>query len=713
MQYVIILLLFYGSQRYCWAGPLYRYPTADRDAVQALIRLGGEPVCGSRIDSLLLEFPNPFSAQAALREYPALSIIADSPFDLYGSGPVDTVDEVNEYRTFSLVQAELTNYAQLYPLIARIDTIGYSVNHFPLLRLRISDSVVVQRDIPSILLLGGTHGNEAIGVEVVMEYLAWLFSRVNTDTSLQRRLQQVELHVIPVFNPDGYINGIRHNAHNVDLNRNFRFHWGYAAVNYGSAPLSEPENYALDSLLRVIQPVTSISYHSYGELILRPYSWNSREAPDSTVTRSVANLYRNTITRYQSILGGQLYYHGGEFNDHTISTFGTTGITVEVWRGPNYNPPSDSIANVCMIHRAGINAVLDRAAGGQFVGTIRDHATGEPIGNATWELSSHWDTGYLPRIVMQGSGRFRMLREPGTITMQISAPEYQSRTVTLPIVSANAPTYQDIDLVTSYSAIRGVFALFGHDSTDSVFAQCQDQRIAIDSSVTFYLTHLTAGLDTFSVAGVLFETNRRPVILMPGDTLGVLGFTVKRLPPVLSEHGMNGNDLFFSWNPPYLNQEARTMIRGYSIEKNHEEYVPLTFDTTYSEPFLPGASDAVFRVRTIYHSWEASSFTDTIYFTRSSEFSEHETPGQFGIGSPYPNPCNNQLNVPYHLAQNQEMDITIYDVTGREVTRDRVTGSTLGVWVWKPQPIQASSGIYFLHWKLESTQGHTKFVFLR
>ena len=74
--------------------------------------------------------------------------------------------------------------------------------------------------LPAIVLVGGVHGLERIGTQVVLAYLQTLLSRLSWDLCLQHTLQQCRIHFIPLVNPAGMANGWRANGNSVDLMRN-------------------------------------------------------------------------------------------------------------------------------------------------------------------------------------------------------------------------------------------------------------------------------------------------------------------------------------------------------------------------------------------------------------------------------------------------------------------------------------------------------------
>jgi murein peptide amidase A len=108
------------------------------------------------------------------------------------------------------------------------------------------------------LVVGNVHGDETAGFAVVKRLHRW---RPPTGSALW---------LVRSFNPDGTAANTRQNAHGVDLNRNFPFHWHplgppgsreYA----GPRPLSEPESRIEHSLILRLRPRLTIWFHQpYG-----------------------------------------------------------------------------------------------------------------------------------------------------------------------------------------------------------------------------------------------------------------------------------------------------------------------------------------------------------------------------------------------------------------------------------------------------------------
>ncbi|MEM9746743.1 MAG: M14 family zinc carboxypeptidase [Actinomycetota bacterium] len=116
-----------------------------------------------------------------------------------------------------------------------------------------------------VLVIGVIHGNEDAGVQVVDE-----LRRRAVDGEIP---PEIELWLVESMNPDGQLIEDRHNANEVDLNRNFPHNWGpigqpgdgqYA----GPGPASEPETQAMVPFIEALRPDIAIWYHQDANLII-------------------------------------------------------------------------------------------------------------------------------------------------------------------------------------------------------------------------------------------------------------------------------------------------------------------------------------------------------------------------------------------------------------------------------------------------------------
>ncbi|MDT8406210.1 MAG: DUF2817 domain-containing protein [Methylococcales bacterium] len=100
--------------------------------------------------------------------------------------------------------------------VQNLTKINYLGNSLPLPALTLGRS----DHAPAIAFIGGVHGLERIGSQVVLAFLDTLLSRLEWDSLYEDLLQQVTIHFIPVLNPAGMLAHTRANGNGVDLMRN-------------------------------------------------------------------------------------------------------------------------------------------------------------------------------------------------------------------------------------------------------------------------------------------------------------------------------------------------------------------------------------------------------------------------------------------------------------------------------------------------------------
>jgi murein peptide amidase A len=102
-----------------------------------------------------------------------------------------------------------------------------------------------------VVLISLMHGNEPAP------------RRILTNLVNGAPVHDINLWVVPVYNPDGFAHHTRKNAHGVDLNRNYPYKWAPLDGNYesGPKPTSEPETRAMMRFLSKVRPAYVLSFH--------------------------------------------------------------------------------------------------------------------------------------------------------------------------------------------------------------------------------------------------------------------------------------------------------------------------------------------------------------------------------------------------------------------------------------------------------------------
>ena len=160
-----------------------------------------------------------------------------------------------------------------------------------------------------VLVVGCIHGNETAG------------TAITTVLTSLRVPAGVQLWVIPFLNPDGAAAGTRGNAHGVDLNRNFPWHWQHlSGIHYsGPKPLSEPESRIAYHLILRVKPVVAIWFHQHLDLV-------DESGGNAAVERRFAALVHLRLIRLAHDPGSAVSWQNAQLH-------GTTAFVVELPAG--------------------------------------------------------------------------------------------------------------------------------------------------------------------------------------------------------------------------------------------------------------------------------------------------------------------------------------------------------------------------------------------
>jgi len=210
----------------------------------------------------------------------------------------------------------------------------------------------------------------------------YLLENHKRDDAVTRILEESELHLIPFVNPDGFkytwtsdrmwrknrSPNTGSTCAGTDLNRNYNDHWngGGSSANpcsetfMGRAAASEIEVQITSRYFQSIPPVLgAIDWHSYSQLVLRPYGWTSSDTPDEARLKQIGDSFSAAVlgvhgTRFTSQKAIQLYvtsgtardwFYGKEASDGNRG-YRAAGYTIELRDTGNYGfqlPPNQII----------------------------------------------------------------------------------------------------------------------------------------------------------------------------------------------------------------------------------------------------------------------------------------------------------------------------------------------------------------------------------
>ncbi len=352
------------------------------------------------------------------------------------------------YHTYQEFLDTLAIIATNNPNICKLETLGISAGGRRIVALKITDNPTQEENEPEILFEGNTHGDEKIGSEVPFNFILRLVRNYGVDPLITNLINTREIWVSPVVNPDGHISNTRGNANGVDLNRDY----GYVWDGEGSSPnaFSQPETKAFRNLALRNNFYHWTSFHAGTYFISYSWSYSPFQPRDSLALKYLGQNYHN-FTGYPYAQG----YHGmyeihGSSKDFAYGALGATSWSVEICIIKT--PPADSIDPISNREIPAMLYMCQMAKRG-IEGVVYDSLTGHPLKAMVIPLPIDWPS-YTDSLL----GDFHRFLLPGTYSLRVVCPGYQTKTITNITVPSDTSVFVNIPLVPdTTSPIAGFF----------------------------------------------------------------------------------------------------------------------------------------------------------------------------------------------------------------------------------------------------------------
>jgi len=356
------------------------------------------------------------------------------------------------YHTFAQLTAELQAAAAAYPNLCKLHDLGLSVQGRELWMLEISDNVGVDEDEPEFRFVSTMHGDEVVGMELSLELIADLLGGYGTDPVTTKLVDECQLWIMPLMNPDGYVAQSRYNAQGFDLNREFP-----DRINDPiNTPVGRPiEVQHLMNFGFTHAPVLSANFHGGSLVVNYPYDSDANPfaaysaTPDdglmiaSSLTYAQLNppMYQSSVFP-QGIVNGVEWYivHGG-MQDWNYVWQGCNDVTIELsnqkW------PSAGTLPGYWSDNRDAMLAYMQLVLRG-LRGIVTDCQTGAPLAATVRVVGVDHDVYTDPDV-----GDYHRMLLPGTYAVEYSAPGYQTQTKTGLSVTLGDALVADVALVPS------------------------------------------------------------------------------------------------------------------------------------------------------------------------------------------------------------------------------------------------------------------------
>ncbi|XP_037376638.1 carboxypeptidase A4 [Talpa occidentalis] len=231
------------------------------------------------------------------------------------------------YHSLEAIYQEMDSIAREFPDLVNKVEIGHSFEKRPMYVLKFSTGEGGRR--PAIWLNAGIHSREWISQATAIWTARKIVSDYGKEPTITSILKKVDIFLLPVANPDGYVYTQTKNrlwrktrsvnpgssCVGVDANRNWNA--SFAGEGASSNPCSEVyhgprvnSEVEVKSVVDFIQNHGNfkcfIDIHSYSQLLMYPYGYTVKKAPDAEELDDVA---RRAATALASLSGTE--YHVG------------------------------------------------------------------------------------------------------------------------------------------------------------------------------------------------------------------------------------------------------------------------------------------------------------------------------------------------------------------------------------------------------------------
>lgn len=366
----------------------------------------------------------------------------------------------DRYPTYDVYLAMMQKFADDYPAITRLETIGNSQNGRLVQVLKITDNPDVDEDEPEFFYTGQMHGDELVSSIMLLRLIDYVLENYGSDSLVDELIDNVEIWINPLANPDGLYHGGNHTVsdarrsltNGVDQNRNFPSPYSdhpdgeaWAQETIDMMAFAEARNFGM-----------SCNIHSGAEVVNYPWdTWDSSGNlhADNDWWELVSYEYANTVFANSSggyftdvssdgiILGGDWYIIQGGRQDYMTYFQNGREFTLELSSLKGLNA-SELPAHWDYNYNSLLLYMKQSLYG--IRGIITDAYTGDPI-EALVKIDGH-DKDFSFVYSSLPIGNYHRYLHEGTYDLNFSKDGYIPQTITVSAVNFQT-TVQDVALM--------------------------------------------------------------------------------------------------------------------------------------------------------------------------------------------------------------------------------------------------------------------------
>jgi len=643
------------------------------------------------------------------------------------------------YLKFNEVVAKMDSMRLEYPnFISQKFSLGNSYENRPIWCARVTLGPNAPTGRPEVMFHSLIHAREPISMEAQVYFMYWLFENYGIDPIATYILRFREIYWIPVFNPDGYVYNETTNPNGggmwrknrkpcsggtgADLNRNYGTYQFWNSTNGGSStscgsdtyrgtlPFSEPETQALFTFVNSRNFKTSISAHTYGNYLIKPWGWiDPTPTPDDNIFNTflqdcrASNGY--TVGTASQTVG---YFVRGVTDDWYYNDSGHAKIiAITPETGTSFWP---SQAQIIPLAQSMLFTY-------QYFALVAGPYVNPTSMNFNQPFYAPGQSGYF-RVRFRNKGLMAAQNVRVTLTPSNSYITIPTQQYTYPSLASFASDSATFNFTISASApnncaIRSTLAIKLDTNTiytTSVYAMVGTGTLTLaDSAENGFSRWTTNG--TWGITSSTYHSPSNSFTDSPGGN-----------------YGNNQNTYMVLANPINISSYPVTYLsfwHRYATEAGYDFcYVEVSSDngttwqtvTSYNGTLATWTQQTFditsyansssqlrirFRLQTdasvVADGWYVDDIKITNYCLTPVGISGNESglPNRFALQQNYPNPFNPATVIKYQLPKQEYVSIKVFDILGKEVASLVNENKAAGYYEVEFDGSNFASGLYF------------------